>query len=118
MAQGRGGISTSWSPVTAGASNQVALFARAHPDMVEKLIPIAPPSAMTTPGRDRRYRARYRADRAAVLALADRDADLIDVPGIVYATRRPLRRQSAFLPRWQFCRPDTPSIVATCRCPS
>lgn len=102
--------------VAAGHSrggNQAALFARAYPDMIEKLIAIAPAVGRDEAIRDQRYKARYRAERSAVVASADGAGDLIDVPGIVYcrdtkATPAAIRSYlgGAFEDR------DTPSIVA------
>lgn len=94
--------------------NQVALFARAHPDMVGKLIPIAPAVGHDEAERDRRYRARYGTDRTAVLALADSNADLIDVPGIVYC--RDTKATPAAIRSYlggTFADHDTPSVVAS-----
>lgn len=94
--------------------NQVALFARAHPDMVGKLIPIAPAVGHDEAERDRRYRARYGTDRSAVLALSDSDADLIDVPGIVYC--RDTKATPAAIRSYlggNFADHDTPSVVAS-----
>lgn len=103
--------------VTAGHSrggNQAALFARAHPDLTERLVAIAPAVGHDETERDRRYRARYRTERAEVLARADSGADLIDVPGIVYcsdakATPAAIRSYLG----GGFSDRDTPSVVAT-----
>lgn len=101
--------------VAAGHSrggNQAALFARARPELTQKLVAIAPAVGRENAIRAKRYKSRYRADRSAVLASADQGGDLIDVPGIVYcrdtkATPAAIRSYigGAFADR------DTPSIV-------
>lgn len=93
--------------------NQAALFARAYPEMIEKLIPIAPAVGRDEATRDQRYKARYRAERSAVIASADAGGDLIDVPGIVYC--RDAKATPAAISSYlggAFEDRDTPSIVA------
>lgn len=93
--------------------NQVVLFARAHPDRIERLIPIASAVGHAEAVRDQRYTSRYRANRSDVLASADGASGLIDVPGIVYcrdtmATPDAIRSYlgGAFADR------DTPTVIA------
>ncbi|WP_416896401.1 MAG: alpha/beta hydrolase [Minwuia sp.] len=102
--------------VVAGHSrggNQAALFARAHPDLTEKLVAIAPAVGHDDAERDRRYQGRYGANRSEVIAMADTAGELTDVPGIVYcrdakATPAAIRSYlgGAFQDR------DTPTVIS------
>jgi len=103
--------------VAAGHSrggNQAALFARAHPDLIEKLVAVAPAVGREDAIRTQRYKARFRADRNAVLASANSGKDLIDVPGIVYC--RDTKATPAAIRSYvggNFEDRDTPSIIAS-----
>ncbi len=93
--------------------NQVALFARAHPATIEKLIPIASAVGHSDDVRDQRYKARYGASRTDVLASAEGRTGLIDVPGIVYC--RDAKATPAAIRSYlggSFDDHDTPSVIA------
>ena len=93
--------------------NQVSLFARAYPDRVERLVAIAPAVGHDDAERDRRYRARYNADRTAVLASAGQGDALVPVPGIVYCANTsatPAAVRSYLGGRFEDM--DSPSVIA------
>jgi len=98
--------------------NQASLFARAHPDLIEKLVAIAPAVGHSDEERDRRYKGRYGASRTDVIAMAEKGGDLIDVPGIIYC--RDAKASPAAIRSYlggAFEDRDTPTVVSSLSMP-